>query len=247
VKLAKEHGANIVAVARRESRLLELKQELEAGGTTKVETVVADLSRLEDVDRVFSHATGDRGLYAAVLNAGVTHFGDHGDLAWEEFETMLATNVTSVVRLTTRLLPYLETSGEGGGIMLVSSMAGLTPVPYQTAYSATKAFLVNFGAGLWHELRGKNVSITTFVPGGIETEMTAGESFKKLGGWLMSADRCADAAVDAFASRAYVHVPGLIYRVGATLVRVLPQRFVTGRVAAQYRHALAAASPASKV
>src|SRR5262249_51545852 len=148
-----------------------------------------------------------------------------------------ATNVTGVVRLTTRLVPHLEVNGEAGGIMLISSMAGLTPGPYQTADSATKAFFVNFGCRLGPELHGRNVALPTLVPGGIDTEMTAGESFKKLGGWLMPADKCARAAVDAFAARAYVHVPGVIYRVGAALVRVLPQRFVTGRVAAQYRNA----------
>jgi short-subunit dehydrogenase len=58
---------------------------------------------------------------------------------------MLHVNVTSTVRLTTGLLPYLEETGEGGGLMLVASTAGITPVPYQAAYSGTKAFLVHFG------------------------------------------------------------------------------------------------------
>jgi short-subunit dehydrogenase len=69
--------------------------------------------------------------------------------------------------------------------MLVASLAGLTPVPYQTAYSSTKAFLVHFGCGLWHELQGRNVSITTYAPGGIETAMTAGASFGGLRKWLV--------------------------------------------------------------
>ena len=40
---------------------------------------------------------------------------------------MLSTNVSSIVRMTTSLVPYLETNAPGGGIMLVSSMAGITP------------------------------------------------------------------------------------------------------------------------
>ena len=75
--------------------------------------------------------------------------------------------------------------------MIVSSMAGMTTVPYQTAYSGTKAFLVSFGTGLFHELRGRPVSMTTFVPGGIQTEMTSGKRFGPLRGWLMPVDQCA--------------------------------------------------------
>ncbi len=113
-------------------------------------------------------------MYGAVLNAGVTHFGDHHELDWEEFDTMLSTNVRSIVRLSRALIPHMESSPEGGGLLFVSSMAGLTPVPYQTHYIATKAFLVHYGCGLSHELEDSNVSVTTLAPGGIVTEMTAG-------------------------------------------------------------------------
>lgn len=235
--LAKDHGANLILVARRRQRLVEVQEELQGSGA-QVETVAADLSSLPDVERVFQEATRGRELYAAVLNAGITHFGDYHELSWEEFQTMLATNVTGVVRLTTLLLPHLEAHGSGGGLLLVSSMAGLTPVPYQTAYSATKAFLVNFGCGLWHETRRKNVSVTTFVPGGIQTEMTSGERFRALGGWLMPADECAAEGIDCFRRRRYLHVPGLFMRAGASLMGVLPRRFLTERVAATYRDAL---------
>ena len=237
--LALHHGANLVLAARRESRLLELKRELEATAKVQVETVTADLSQMADVDRLFETATQGRELYAAVLNAGVTHFGRHEDLSWLDFERMLATNVQSVVRMTSHLVPYLERQNQGGGMLLVSSMAGIVPVAYQSAYSGTKGFLVNFGCGLHHELSGRNVSVSTFVPGGIQTEMTAGESFNPLRAWLMPVDTCAREAVEALQSRRYLAVPGFANRVGSVVTRLLPQRFVTARVAATYRSALA--------
>jgi short-subunit dehydrogenase len=239
-QLAAHHGANLVLVARRQDRLEALKAELESSTGVSVDTVVADLSKLEDVDRVFERATIDRDVYGVVLNAGVTHFGSFRELAFDEFQTMLATNVTSVVRLATRFLPYLEDSKQEGGLLIVSSMAGLTPVPYQTAYSGTKAFLVNFGCGLHHEMRSRNVSVTTFVPGGIQTEMTSGERFQRLGGWLMPVERCAREAIDSFRTRRYIHVPGLTMRFGTLFMRFLPQQFLTARVAAAYRGALRA-------
>jgi short-subunit dehydrogenase len=203
-----------------------------------VHTIVADLANLADVDRALEEASTGRELYAAILNAGVTHFGRHDELQWSEFQRMLDTNVTSVTRMTYSLLPRLEASGAGGGLMIVSSMAGIHPVPYQTAYSATKAFLVHFGCGLWHELLGRPVSITTFAPGGVVTEMTAGESFVPLRRWLMPVEIAAAEGLEAFRTRKYLHVPGSANRVGSAIARLLPRRTLTGWVAASYRKAL---------
>ena len=64
---------------------------------------------------MFAEASALGPIYGAVLNAGITHFGEHHELSWEDFLAMLATNVTGVVRLTTHLLPYLEQRAEGAG------------------------------------------------------------------------------------------------------------------------------------
>jgi len=237
--LAREHGANLVIAARRRERLEELKVELETAAGVEVLPVAADLANLEDVDRVFQQATGGRELYAAILNAGVTHIGSHEALEWDAFQRMLDVNVRSVVRLSTRLVPYLEKRAQGGGMMLVSSMAGLVPVAYQTAYSGTKAFLVNYGCALHHEMYGRNVSVTTFVPGGIQTEMTDGEDFGELRGWLMPVDKVAREGVGALGARRFLYAPGMSNRLSLAFAPFVPRRFLTGRIAATYRNALA--------
>jgi short-subunit dehydrogenase len=236
--LAREHRANIIAVARRAKLLEELRREIESSAAVRVEPIVADMARPDDVERVLRQVTHERRIYAAVLNAGVTHFGHYDELPWPDFETMLHVNVTSTVRLTTGLLPYLEETGEGGGVMLVASMAGITPVPYQAAYSGTKAFLVHFGRALCCELQGKNVSLTTYAPGGIVTEMTAGASFGPLRKWLMPVDAAAREGIEAFRTRKHLHVPGRTNRIGMALLKLLPQSLVTNRVGAVYRRAI---------
>jgi short-subunit dehydrogenase len=236
--LARDYGANLLVVARRRDRLDELANELETKHGVSVRALTADLGEIAQVDRVFAEATRDTPLYGAILNAGITHFGNWDDLAWAEYERMHALNVTSVVRMTTQLLPYLEQRRESGALMLVSSMAGLVPTPYQTAYSATKAFLVHYGCGLYHEMLPRGVSVTTFVPGGIRTEMTDGAVFNDLRSWLMPAERCAREAIRAFRDRQYLYSPGFVYRWGSAVTRLLPQRFFIGRVADQYRRSL---------
>ncbi len=234
--LAVKHGANLLIAARRQDRLQELKAELEQSGGTKVDICVADLSKLDDVDRVIQAATQERPLFGAILNAGITHFGPYEDLSWDGFRTMLDTNVIATVRLATALIPALET--QGGGLMIVSSMAGIFPVPYQSHYSATKAFLVHFGLSLWHELQGRNVSVTSFAPSGVVSEMTAGDNFTPLRRWLMPVNQAAEEGVDAFRTRKYLHISGFANRIGSAFARLLPQRLTTSLVAAQYRNAL---------
>lgn len=234
--LAVTYGANLLISARREDRLLELKAELEKSAGVKIDVCVADLSKLDDVDRLIETATQGRALYGAVLNAGITHFGPYAELSWEAFRTMLDTNVIATVRMSTALIPSLE--AEGGGLMIVSSMAGIHPVPFQTHYSGTKAFLVHYGVGLWHELVGRNVSVTVYAPSGVVSEMTAGENFGPLRRWLMPVEQAASEGVEAFRARKYLHISGFVNRVGSVFARILPQRLATGLVAAQYRSAL---------
>lgn len=236
--LAAEHRANLIVVARRQERLEQLREELESGYGTHVRVVSADLSKIAEVDRVIEATRSVPTLQAAILNAGVTHFGPHEALEWDKFESMLQTNVTSVVRMSNELIPQLERHPSGGALLLVSSMAGLTPIPFQSAYSGTKAFLVHFGCGLSQELRGRNVSVTTYAPAGIATEMTSGESFQPLAGWLMDVDRAAKEGVRALQRRTPLHVPGVVNKVGAIACRLLPSGIVTGGIGSAYRRAL---------
>jgi short-subunit dehydrogenase len=109
------------------------------------------LSVPADVDRVFEEAIAVGDVYGVILNAGVTYFGKHLDMEWSTFQNLLSTNVTSVVRLMSLFAPYLLGKQQGGGIMVVSSMASLLPVPYQAAYAGSKAFVTHFTQSLRQE------------------------------------------------------------------------------------------------
>lgn len=240
-KLALEHQANIIAVARRKTQLEELKFELESQSSVQVHIIDADLSRMEEVDRVLQEALSEREVYAAILNAGVTHFGAHSELNWDQFQKMLDLNVNSIVRITQPLVDYLAKKSnpkDRGGLMFVSSMGGLIPVPYQAAYSGTKAFLVNFGCALSEEIRDQKISVTVYAPGGIQTEMTQTAQFKPLERWLMPVEAAAEEALEAFRSRKPVHVPGIGNRVGAFFAGILPRHWILSWVGGIYRGAL---------
>jgi hypothetical protein len=238
-QLARDHGAQPILVARREGRLTELAEKLRSRYSVEVQTIAADLAQPGEAEKVFEQARAGGPIYAGILNAGVTHFGHHDELSWGEFEKMIDLNVKSTARLTALLVPYLEERKEGGGVLLVASMAGIVPVSYQAAYSGTKAFLVNYACSLHHEMLHRGVSITAFTPGGIVTEMTEGERFNDLRGWLQPVDTCAKEGLAGFKRRDYVTIPSLLYRWGfAAVRRIVPERFLVGRTAAVYRNSL---------
>ena len=237
-QLAFQHGANLILLARRKDKLEQLKAELEKEAKISVKIIVADLSKLDEVDNAIDQILADGQLYGAVLNAGVTYFGKHSELSWEQFQTMLQTNVVSVVRFTNRLVAHFETTGNEGGILIVSSMAAIFPVPYQSVYSGTKSFILSFATALVHEIKNKQFSLSVYAPGGIVTEMTAGDNFHDLQGWLMPVKQAAKEGIDSFRNRKLIHVPGLMNRVGGFFMKFMPKKFVMGKMSKVYEKSL---------
>lgn len=242
-QLAARHQANLILVARRRDRLEALGAELQQQYGVEYQCIAADLSNDDEVLQVFEQATQSHPVYAVILNAGITYFGPHLQLDWSTFDTMLATNVSSVVRLTGLFTPYLLARGEAGGILLVASMAGLVPVPYQAAYAGTKAFMTNFGLSLSEELRGEAVSLTVFAPGGIATPMTHDSDLRYFENTalMQSASDCAEQGLAAFAQRKRLQVPGRLNRMQLFMTRLVPRTLATWLTANAYRRALAAA------
>ena len=238
-QLAKNHKANLILVARRLDNLNQLKTELEQAGI-RCHVIAADLSVSADVERVYEEAIALGDIYGVILNAGVTHFGKHFDLEWTAFQNLMAINVISVVRLMSLFAPYLIRQQQGGGIMVISSLAGLLPVPYQSAYAGSKAFITNFTQSLRQELDGENISLTVFSPGGIDTEMTRGSklSYFENTPFMQDVQSCASDGLAAMQSRCALYVPGVINRTQLFFTRFMPRNLVAIIARSAYKKAL---------
>ncbi len=238
-QLARDHRANPLLVARRKDRLEALAEELRGFGVTP-RVLAADLSKSADLDRCFDEASA-AGVDAVILNAGVTYFGHTLGQTTADVAALVATNVNGVVILSQRFVPYLLERG-GGAVMLVSSMAGFQPMPFQAVYGGSKAFVTSYGLALSEELRGKDVSVTVFCPGGIATEMTdtSGLSAKYPKGhpMVMDVEPCAKRALSAMIARHRLSVPGGLNKIAAFFAQIGPTRLVTRLVANDYRDAL---------
>lgn len=239
-QLAYLHKANLVLVARRHDRLAELQLELEQNAGVQCQIIAADLSQTAEVERVYAEAVLAGDIYGVILNAGVTHFGKHMDLSWPAFEAMLATNVSSVVRMVNLFVPYLLQRRQHGGIMLISSMAGFLPVPYQSAYAGTKAFITNFTQSLQQELRDDKVSLTLFAPGGIDTSMTQNSKLKffENTAFLQDVQSCAHDALLSMQQRKAIYVPGKLNQAQLFASRFAPRNLAAFITQSVYKKAL---------
>lgn len=237
-QLAYYHKANLIIAARRADKLNQLKTELEQEAGVEVKVIVADLSSSTDIDRLINKSINEQELYCAVLNAGITYFGEHTDLPQDEFDTILQTNVKSVVHITTELVKHFEETEREGGIMVVSSMAALFPVPYQAVYSGTKSFVMSFVNALAFEVKNPKLSLTVYAPGGIATEMTNGEKFNDLKKWLMPVNQAAREGIYALKSRKFNYIPGRLNRTGNSFIKLLSKRFIMKQLAKTYLKSL---------
>jgi short-subunit dehydrogenase len=105
-----------------------------------------------------------------VLNAGV-FAGRPATGAMEPVEAipdLVATNLTAAILCATRAVPAMRAHGQSR-IVLVSSLAGVSPLPDAPAYSAAKAGLSAFGKALGDDLAGSGVSVHVVEPGHIHT------------------------------------------------------------------------------
>ncbi len=232
--LAKDYGANVVAVARRSTLLEELARDIREKTKRECVVLTADLATRDGPQHVFTEATAGREIAGVVLNAGVTFSGYAIDQEHDDFERMLATNVSSQVSLSKRFSRYFIDRKLPGAVMLVSSLAGEAPFPFQAAYSGTKAFLTRYGRGLSHELKAHGVSVTVFVPGAIATDMIA---VAGMGKWkkddfgITPTDVAARSALGGFVRRSETQVPGLLYKAALVLMKLAPH-WLVGRVVA---------------
>ncbi len=157
-------GYELVLVARRADRLERLADEL----PTKAHALPCDLAA--EAPSLLGQLA-DPGLDVDLLinNAG---FGTSGPFLEHDparDAEQIRVNCEAVVTLAHAFLPGMVERGRGG-IINVASTAGMQPLPYESVYAATKAFVISFTDALHAELRGSGIRVLAVNPGPVPTE-----------------------------------------------------------------------------
>jgi NAD(P)-dependent dehydrogenase (short-subunit alcohol dehydrogenase family) len=152
--------------------------------------------------RAIARAATARGPIALWFNnAGVLSVGETWDMADADVRRMVEVNVLGVIWGCHAAVPLMA---EGGHIINIASISGLTPTPGLAVYGATKHAVVGYSLSLASELRqaGRRINVSALCPDAIKGDMTnavAHEDASALlfsAGTLLTIDQVADAAVE---------------------------------------------------
>jgi NADP-dependent 3-hydroxy acid dehydrogenase YdfG len=221
VRLFREHGWDVVGVARRTERLEALAAE------TGARVFTADLTDQAQVDALRDYLAGLGPVHALVNNAG----GAFGVAtveasAAEDWTRMFDVNVVAVKRVTSALLPLLRAASADGGhadILTVTSIAGHVAYEGGGGYNAAKFAAHALVAVLRLELAGEPIRVLEVAPGMVKTDEF---SLVRFGGDRARADAVYDNVPNPLyaedIAEAIVHAIELPGHVNLDLVTIKP-------------------------
>lgn len=165
-------GANIVLNSTPESNAVDQveKEVLEKG--VKVITVKCNVSKSEDVEKMFETITKNfETVDILVNNAGITKDNLLIRMNEEEWEDVINTNLKSVFNCA-KAAAKIMMKQRTGKIINISSVSGVIGVPGQANYSSSKAGIIGFTKAVAKELASRNITVNAVAPGFIESRMT---------------------------------------------------------------------------
>jgi 3-oxoacyl-[acyl-carrier protein] reductase len=165
-----ERGATVVAAARGDNATA-CADALTAAGH-RAEAITLDVTDAAAVEAAPGDIVKRLGrLDIVVSNAGITRDQLLMRMKREDWDTVLATNLTATFLLTQAAMrPMLRQ--KSGRIIAISSVVGQTGNAGQSNYAASKAGLIGFAKALAREVASRSITVNVVAPGMIETEMT---------------------------------------------------------------------------
>lgn len=221
-------GYNLILVARRETRLREVREDLTSRFGVDVTIIPMDLASPDGPEALYDKV-GHAPVDILVNNAGFAIYGEFIETPWEREKAMLDLDILAVVHLTKLFLQDML-DRDFGYILQIASIGAYQPSPTYATYSAAKSFVLHFGEALNYELRHTNVSCTVLSPGVTATEFlqVAGQEpnwFQRL--TRMESPEVAKIGIESMFKRRPSVVPGAINTLLVWANRLFPRRLAT--------------------
>jgi short-subunit dehydrogenase len=224
-------GYALGLTARRYELLKTLQQELTSqfGKELSIELRVLDVTIYRDVYRILkelNYALG--GMNILVVNAGVAGSRKVGSGNFQVDKNIIETNVIGAIACVDAGIEILKSQKKSGQIVGISSLAGLRGFPGNASYCASKAAFTTYLEGARLEVEGDDISITTVLPGFIDTNMN---KHMKERPFLISVEEGARKIFKAIEKKKKLAVvPNWPWRILMYLVPFIPSRFLSQRV-----------------
>lgn len=226
-KILSKKGYDIIAVARREEKLVELKNEIKTNLTIKC----LDVTKSEGIEEI-TNCLDDVDVF--INNAGFGVFGNFCETSLEEELKMLDTNVRSVHILTKMAVKKFKEKKKGY-ILNVASVASFFPGPLFAGYYACKSYVLRLTESVYEELRREKsqVKISVLCPGPADTEF--GEIAKVNFGKgtefgrsmvVLSGKKVAEYAIEKMFKGKLIIIPGFLIKAAVFLRRIIPEKML---------------------
>lgn len=227
-------GFNLIIVARRRQRLIELKQEIIKKYGVKVRIFCHDLSKTEECIKLADEVSRVN-VDVVVNSAGFGVFGAFDETDLESELKMLDVNIKAVHILTKLFLKRFK-KRDSGFILNVASIAGFMAGPEFSSYYASKSYVLQLTKAIHEELRSvkSNVYIGAFCPGPVRTEFNevSGVEFAIRG---ITDVEAAEYAIEKMFDGQMIIVPTAAAKLLTVAARVVPTNIMLAATGAVQR------------
>src|SRR5467141_3419381 len=156
-------GAQVFITGRRDGELAAAVNEI----GKNVTGVRGDVSKLGDLDRLFSQIKQEKGRLDVVFaNAGTAKYASLGEITEELYDSIFGINVKGLLFTVQKALPLLP---DGASIILNASIVASKGLPANSVYSATKAAIRSFARTWTTDLKDRRIRVNAVSPGSIDT------------------------------------------------------------------------------
>jgi short-subunit dehydrogenase len=247
-----------IELARRGHRVFGSSRKPAAAAAQGITMLPLDVTDSASVEAAVAQLVQQAGRIDVLINnAGAMLFGAAEEVTAAELQAHFDLNLFGVARMVQAVLPAMRAQGNGQ-IINLSSLGGLTGLPYLSAYSASKFALEGYSEALRLELLPFNIYVTLIEPGGARTESLdrsqqraaqllpayndgAGKTMARLRADQERSGVAPEQVAQAIAAIVAQPQPPLRKLVGsqaqsiATLKRLMPQRIYEALVSRQFR------------
>jgi len=166
------HGAELYLTDRDSDGLAQTVSDARALGAQVPEHRVLDIANYEEVAAFAADIHASHPIMDVVMNiAGVSAWGTVDRLTHDQWSTMVAINLMGPIHVIESFVPPMVAAGRGGRLVNVSSAAGLVPLPWHAAYSASKYGLRGLSEVLRFDLARHRIGVSVAVPGAVKTPL----------------------------------------------------------------------------
>lgn len=166
------HGATVVGTATTESGAASISDYLKALRADAGRGVALDVNDAEAALALIDHIGKEMGgVSILVNNAGITQDQLAMRMKDDEWDAVIATNLTAVARLSRAVLRGMM-KAKYGRIINITSVVGSAGNPGQMNYAAAKAGVAGMSRALAREIGSRNITVNCIAPGFIDTDMT---------------------------------------------------------------------------